>query len=85
MPDVRLIAITLAVKTKLLQDKTYFLKKKITMTIKRLRQLGMMSLAVLFLAACGQKGPLFMPEEEPEKQLENQKVEEDQEAKGEDQ
>ncbi|GEM_PF-1861511 len=55
------------------------------MTIKRLRQLGMMSLAVLVLAACGQKGPLFMPEEEPEKQSENQEVEEDQEAKGEDQ
>ena len=78
MPDVRLIAMTLAVKTKLLQDKAYFLNKTITMTIKRLRQLGIMSLAVVFLAGCGPKGPLFMPEEEPEKPSENQKSEEKQ-------
>lgn len=76
---------SLAVKTKLLQDKAYFLKKTIKMTIKRLRQLGIMSLAVVFLAACGQKGPLFMPEEEPEKPTENQKVEESQSSEEEDQ
>lgn len=75
MPDVRLIAILLAVKTKLLQDKTYFQEKRITMTTKRLRQLGLVSFAVLFLAACGQKGPLRMPDdEEPQKQTTDEGV-----------
>lgn len=44
------------------------------MTTKRLRQLGLASFAVLFLAACGQKGPLRMPSEDPEKTSVNQGV-----------
>ncbi|WP_345292246.1 LPS translocon maturation chaperone LptM [Kangiella marina] len=45
--------------------------------MKRVRLLGLASLTVLILAACGQKGPLYMPEEEPEKSSENQKPEPD--------
>ncbi|WP_223669936.1 LPS translocon maturation chaperone LptM [Kangiella shandongensis] len=36
--------------------------------MKRLRLLGLAGLAVLFLGACGQKGPLRMPDDEPQKQ-----------------
>ena len=77
VPDVRLIAILLAVKTKLLQDKTYFIVKIIMMKTKRLRQLGLASFAVLFLVACGQKGPLRMPQENLEKNPLNQGVSDD--------
>lgn len=34
------------------------------MTIKRIRQLGIASLAALFVVACGQKGPLRMPDDD---------------------
>ena len=38
------------------------------MTMKRIRQLSLTAMAVMFLAACGQKGPLFLPDNEPEKE-----------------
>jgi len=45
------------------------------MTTKRIRQLGLASLAALFLVACGQKGPLYMPDdEESEQKPENHEV-----------
>ena len=52
------------------------------MTTKRLRQLGLASFAVLFLAACGQKGPLRMPEESPEKESLNHEVSEESISEG---
>ncbi|WP_211267774.1 LPS translocon maturation chaperone LptM [Kangiella sediminilitoris] len=36
--------------------------------MRRLRLLGLAGFAVLFLSACGQKGPLHMPDEEPQQQ-----------------
>ena len=42
------------------------------MTMKRIRQLSLTAMAVMFLAACGQKGPLFLPDNEPEKKQEKQ-------------
>ncbi|GAA0207381.1 hypothetical protein GCM10009123_13610 [Kangiella japonica] len=40
--------------------------------MKRIRQLGLTAMALVFLAACGQKGPLYLPESEPEKKQEKQ-------------
>lgn len=45
------------------------------MTTKGLWRLGFAGAVVLFLVACGQKGPLYMPDEQQDKQTENQKVE----------
>lgn len=41
--------------------------------MKRIRQLSLAAMAVVFLAACGQKGPLYLPDSEPEKKQEKQK------------
>lgn len=42
------------------------------MTKRRIWQLSLTAMAVVFLAACGQKGPLFLPHEKPEKKQEKQ-------------
>lgn len=38
------------------------------MMMKRIRQFSLMAIAAVFLVACGQKGPLFLPDNQPEKE-----------------
>lgn len=38
------------------------------MMMKRMRQFSLMAIVAVFLVACGQKGPLFLPDNEPEKE-----------------
>lgn len=38
------------------------------MMMKRIRQLSLMAITAVFLVACGQKGPLFLPDNQPEKE-----------------